>query len=316
MALMTSQKVPCSNLCASLATGVHTFDVLSQSQFNLHAYILVKDGDIIASEKLLNIKGHNAVHSCHCCKIQGIHNVSSHGTVYYTPLETPDLPHQTRPSIDPHQLPLHMHGDFLTAISDLESATTKKGWENIAKQSGIHGPPALCQVASINYARSVPWEWMHLFLENIVPTLANLWTGQFKGLDTGTENYELMACTVANIPSAFVCVLGNIVEDCSMFTAEAWGFWFMYPTPILLKGQFEEDKYHYHMLKLSDLMKIMVKLELREEEVDILENRLIEWVEEYEEYYYQYDEDLLSTCTLLIHGLLHVAAGIQFCGPV
>ncbi|KAF9219821.1 hypothetical protein BS17DRAFT_854111 [Gyrodon lividus] len=168
---------------------------------------------------------------------------------------------------------------------------------------------------------------MHLFLENIVPTLVNLWTGQIKGLDTGTENYELVphiwaeigeetACAVANIPSAFVRVLGNIAEDRSTFTAEAWGFWFVYLAPILLKGRFQEDKYYYHMLKLSDLMKIMVKLELRDEEVDMIENRLIEWVEEYEEYYYQYDEERLSTCTLPIHGLLHVAAGIRFCGPV
>jgi hypothetical protein len=285
---------PLDDECASLATGVHTFDALSRSQFNLHAYILFKDGDIVAIEKLLNIKGHNAVHPCRSCKIQGVRNVSSHGTVYYTPLETPDLPHQTRPSIDPRQLPLRTHGDFLTTISDLESATTKKGRENIAKQSGIRGPPALRRVASIDYARSVPWEWMHLFLENIVPTLVNLWTGQFKGLDTGTEDYELVphiwaeigeetACAVGNIPSAFVRVLGNIAEDRSMFTAEAWGFWFMYLAPILLKGRFQEDKYYYHMLKLSDLMKIMVKLELREEEVDMIENRLIEWVEEYEE---------------------------------
>ncbi|KAG1732993.1 hypothetical protein EDD22DRAFT_788134 [Suillus occidentalis] len=33
-------------------------------------------------------------------------------------------------------------------------------------------------------------------------------------------------------------------------------------------------------------------------------------------YYYQYTEDRLSTCTLPIHGLLHVASGIRYCGPV
>ena len=32
-------------------------------------------------------------------------------------------------------------------------------------------------------------------------------------------------------------------------------------------------------------------------------------------YYYQYSEERLSACPLTIHGLLHVADDIRFCGP-
>ena len=32
--------------------------------------------------------------------------------------------------------------------------------------------------------------------------------------------------------------------------------------------------------------------------------------------YYQYDVERLSTCTLTIHGLLHLCDNIRFCGPV
>ncbi|KIK95204.1 hypothetical protein PAXRUDRAFT_141248 [Paxillus rubicundulus Ve08.2h10] len=106
--------------------------------------------------------------------------------------------------------------------------------------------------------------------------------------------------------SRVYCIL-----SCSTFTAEAWGFWFMYLAPILLKGQFQEDKYYNHMLKLPDLIKLMVKLELQDKEVVVIENGLIEWVE----YYYQY-EDQISACTLPIHRLLHVTEGILFCGLV
>ncbi|KIK73375.1 hypothetical protein PAXRUDRAFT_178602, partial [Paxillus rubicundulus Ve08.2h10] len=55
---------PLDDKCASLAFGVHTFNALSHSQFNLHGYIVFKDGDIVAFEKLLNIKGHNTLHTC------------------------------------------------------------------------------------------------------------------------------------------------------------------------------------------------------------------------------------------------------------
>ena len=34
---------------------------------------------------------------------------------------------------------------------------------------------------------------MHLFWENTLPNLVMLWTGGFKGLDEGTEAYELSA---------------------------------------------------------------------------------------------------------------------------
>ena len=33
-------------------------------------------------------------------------------------------------------------------------------------------------------------------------------------------------------------------------------------------------------------------------------------------YYYQYNEDRLSVCTLTIHGLLHIPQDIRTCGPV
>jgi len=135
---------------------------------------------------------------------------------------------------------------------------------------------------------------MDLSLENVIPTLVNLWTGQFKGLDTGIEDYEIVphiwaevgeetAHAVKDIPSAFVWALGNITKDHSTFTAKAWRFWFMYIAPILLKGHFQHDKYYEHMLEFSDLMKMMIKLELHDDKVDVIENRLIKWVEQYKQ---------------------------------
>ncbi|EGO30536.1 hypothetical protein SERLADRAFT_412356 [Serpula lacrymans var. lacrymans S7.9] len=130
----------------------------------------------------------------------------------------------------------------------LDAALSKAQREGISKQSGICGHPALQRVSSLDYANTFPWEWMHLFLENVVPTLVNI-----KRSITRT---------------------------------------------------------------LSDLMKLMVRFEISEKEVDLLEVGLIEWVEHYKKYYYQYEENQLPVCTLPIHSLLHIAAGIRFCSPV
>jgi hypothetical protein len=136
---------------------------------------------------------------------------------------------------------------------------------------------------------------MHLFCENTGPNLVKLWTGKFKGLDSGTEEYELdpkiwgqigreTAAAVKDIPASFVRVLGNIAEDRSMFTAESWGFWLMYVAPIVLRGRFIKDKYYTHLCALSKIMKTTLKFELTSAEIDDLEEAIIDWVEKYEKY--------------------------------
>jgi hypothetical protein len=279
--------VPLDDECAILADGVRTLDASSRNHFDLHAYIIFEDGDIVAIEKLLNIKGHNAVYPCRSCKIQGVRNITGRGKVYYTPLGTPDLDHQPRPSLDPHHLPLRSHQNYLDTYEILKSVTTRTATAAIAKQTGIRGPPALQRVGSLDYSKSFPYEWMHLFLENVVPTLVNLWTGRFKGLDSGVENYEIpddvweeigaeTADAVKDIPAAFVRALGNIAHDRSNFTAEAWGFWFMYLAPIILKDRFEDVKYYEHMCELAGMMKKMLQFQLTHSEIDALDEGLIQ----------------------------------------
>jgi len=244
---------PLDNDLALLAHGVPTYDPLDNCHFPLRAYALFKLGDIIAIEKLLGIKGHNGFCPCRSCTLKGIRNVTGHGKVYYIPLT---LPHGTSRAVmttlgprDPFHLPKRTHNSFLDVLQMMEVAETRKECEAIAKEHGIRQAPAIGRVQSIDYAKCAPWEWMHLVLENVIPNLVNLWTGKFKGLDMGSENYEIApeiweeigretAEATRNIPSAFVRVLGNIAEDRSQFTAESWCFWFIYLAPILLRNRF------------------------------------------------------------------------------
>ncbi|KAG2120142.1 hypothetical protein DEU56DRAFT_692461, partial [Suillus clintonianus] len=138
-----------------------------------------------------------------------------------------------------------------------------------------------------------------------------LWTGEFKGLDSGDEDYEITP---------------HIWEQVGEETAAAsWCFWFVYLAPILLHGRFKEDKYYDHMCQLVELMKTMLRLQITMAAVGDIKNGLSEWVQKYEQclsidqfnrYYYQYKCERLSVCTLTAHGLLHVADGIRDCGPV
>jgi hypothetical protein len=159
---------------------------------------------------------------------------------------------------------------------------------------GINGDPALHRVSSVDLAQCYPWDWMHLFLENIIPTLVKLWMGKFKGLNVGSGNYEIAeevwaeigwktVDTVKDIPSAFVRSLPNIAIDRSYITAEGWGFWFMYLAPFLLQGRFSDAKYYHHLCDLVDIMKACLQFEITEQEVDELEEKIHAWVRLYEE---------------------------------
>jgi len=277
---------------AQLAIGIPTFDASQQSVFDLRAYVILKMGDIVAMDKLLGIKGVNAVSPCRSCKIKGVRKINTGGTNYYVPLVTPVNSVSDRPSIDPRNLVYRKHKDFDAVLRQMEAAPTAKLRAEISKKHGIREAPALRRVCSIDYARSCPYELMHLVFENIIPNKVKLWTGKFPGIAPGSDfeftkdDWEAIgeetADAIRHIPAAFVRVLGNIADERSTFTAESWSFWFIYLAPHLLKGRFNDNKYYKHMLGLVRILRTLLKFEITAAEVDELEVWIVDWVETFE----------------------------------
>jgi hypothetical protein len=272
-----------------LARGVETFHSIKQQLFLLHAYNIFPHGDIVAIEKLLNIKGHNGIIPCRSCKIKAVNGkVNGGNKTYYVPLMQPGGEEQW----DSANLPLREHRDWAIATSDITKQDTKTKKNKVAKSHGIKGMPALGRVGSLDYAQGVPWDFMHLLFENVVKNLVNLWMGRFKDLDKGDENYIIpmliwkeigkeTVSAVKNIPAAFVRSLGNIADEQGGYTAEGWAFWFMYLAPILLKDRLGLP-YYNHFLKLVEILKICLKFSLSHQEIDELEEKIISWVIAYE----------------------------------
>jgi hypothetical protein len=163
--------------------------------------------------------------------------------------------------------------------------------KELSKFHGIKGLPALRRVGSIHFGRSAPWEFMHLPFENIGPNMVKLWSGKYKGLDTGSEDYEISdetweiiwqetADAVQHIPADFVRVLKN---NPSYYTAEAWCFWLVYLAPILLKDRFRDEKYYTHACQFSDIIKTCLAFKITYSEIDDLQDNIIDWVKRYEE---------------------------------
>lgn len=279
-----------------LAQGVSCYDIRTDSIFLLHAYHLFQEGDILALEKFIGLKGHSSQCPCRSCLIHGRRMAEGMNKVYYVPLTHPTVDDNT-PVRKWHipDIPRRTHASILHGLCRISEAVTQKSRKQLEKHYGLKHEPALTRVNSLDYGRSCPWEWLHLFAENLIPNLLDIWMGKFKGTDEGTGDYEISqaiwqeigqetVCAVKTIPSAFVRSMGNILTERATYTAESYAFWFMYLAPHLLAGRFDNVEYYQHAMDLVDIMKITLQYAITLEEIDSLEKKCWKWVEDYERY--------------------------------
>ncbi|KAJ7714705.1 hypothetical protein B0H14DRAFT_3522917 [Mycena olivaceomarginata] len=122
-------------------------------------------------------------------------------------------------------------------------------------------------------------------------SLRELWSGKYKGLGAGSEDYEIeedvwdeiwaeTAAATGDIPAQFVRVLSDTP---GYFTADAWCFWFMYLASILLSGRFQDDKYYTHACQFSEIIKSCIAFQITYSEIDDLQANIIDWVQKYED---------------------------------
>jgi hypothetical protein len=330
--------VPLYEELAQLSEGVDgALDVTAREFFVLRAYLILLFGDIPAISKLLMMKGHNGYCPCRYCEIKGMRNPGE--KVNYVPL------YREEGAYNPHTLRYRHHRRFIRQAKKVIAADTVAESNRLSRKYGIKGLPGFFLLGSVKFPVSCPFDFMHLVFENLVPNLIRHYTGDFKGLDTGTESYELpksvweaigdaAARSGDTIPSDFGARMPNIYTERSSMTAETWSIWITYLGPILLRDRFSKATYYKHFVKLSHLVRLCMSYEMRRPDIEIIRNGFIEWVQEYERYvsspsttvysdqemrcriFYQHNLSRLSTCPFSIHALLHIADRIESAGPV
>ncbi|KIJ64977.1 hypothetical protein HYDPIDRAFT_89555 [Hydnomerulius pinastri MD-312] len=169
---------------------------------------------------------------------------------------------------------------------------------------------------------------MHLILENAIPNMIDLWTGSFKGLDEGIHHYQLnpsvweaigdaTAAAGPTLPYAFCSRPRNVAShERSQCTADSWSFWAQYIAPVLLENKFTSRQYYDHFVDFVKLLRCCLQFQMSREDVEYIRHGFKDWVEKYEEFYYQYSPERLSVCTVTAHALLHIADSIEATGPV
>ena len=234
-----------------LQLGVRAFDAQAGELFLLRGYLILVFGDIPAMSMLMRMTGHNGFSPCRMCKILGVRVPGIQATTHYVPLDRSRHPsiHDSEDAVaqyDAAALPLHTEAEMLCQARDVQEASSDTEARHLSKAYGIKGVPALSYLKSLTFPLSFPYDFMHLIWENCIPNLILHWTGEFKGLDEGVEDYKFprhvweaigkaTEAAGSTIPSAFSARPPNIATNKSACTAESWSFWTLFIGPVLLQ---------------------------------------------------------------------------------
>ena len=277
-----------------LALGVTAFDILSSQSFILRAFLILIFGDIPAIAMLMRMKGHNGISPCRACPIIATPLRRGNRATYYVVSTFGD---------NAEWQTLRNHQAMVQQAEEVENAPTKKQAEILAKNYGIKGKSILLSIDSIRFPSSFPYDIMHLVWEGIVWTLIQLWTGDFKGIDEGKEEYQIdpkewkkigseTAASAKTIPSSFGPHLPNIADSLSNISADMRSFWVLFIGPVVLQNRFQHAKYFKHFINLVSLINICLQRKISQEEIDELERGFEAWVKGYQEW---------VSCILLIN---------------
>jgi len=287
---MSSFLIPLVEELQTLAQGVAAYDSLNKEPFALRAYLIAAFGDMPAVAKLMCMKGPNGVSPCRACNIKGCQDPRPGLTTYYTPLHRTD-----RVPYDPLNLPLRTHRQTLERAVQIAKAPTKTRREELQRSFGINGISPLLTLPGISVPESFPHDFMHLALENVLQELIDLWVGDYKGLDAGTESYQLhpsvwdaigRACADSGktIPSSFGRRVPNPASKRHEFIAETWLLFGTMVGPAVLRSRFEQREYYQHFVQLATLLNKCIALTCTEQDIDEIETGFAEWVTEFERY--------------------------------
>ena len=246
----------------------------------------------------MRMTGHNGFSPCRMCKILGVRMPNSTNNIYYVPLDRSQHPDvaDSESAIavyDATALPLRTEELMLQQAREVRDASSKTEKGRLSKRYGVKGVSILSYLKSLSFPLSFPYDFMHLIWENLIPNLVLFWTGEFKGLDEGIEEYQLqpkvwqaigsaIAAAGSTIPSVFGARPRDPATHASSYSAEAWSFWTLYLGPVLLRRRFRKQRYYSHFIELVKLLQICLQFEITTEEIQIVRDGFIKWVEDYE----------------------------------
>lgn len=233
--------------------------------------------DAPAKAFILNVKGHNAYHSCNSCIVEGV--------FLNNRMAFPDLNSSLRTNI---------------SFRNQHDEDYHKGFCPLT-------------IFNTNIVDNVVLEYMHNICLGVVKRLLLFWKKgkkpvRFLNDDISNEISSELICLKAFFPKEFSRSPRSL-EELEYWKATEFRSFLLYSGPIVLKGRLKKSLYKHFML-LHCAIRLLLSGDTCMVYNDVANDLLRQFVEEYS---FLYGEEYI---TYNVHGLIHIAHFVKIHGPL
>jgi len=219
--------------------------------------------------------------------------------------------------------------DLLKVVSSLNQNHYERNW----KETGISKPTVLSGLVNdlmVPVPRCFPLDLMHLIFINLGELLILLWRGTLKCNvtdnlsswdwatltgDAWQAHGKVVADATPFFPSSFHCPPRNPAEKISRGYKATEYFHYIFGLGPGIFHMILPSKYWKNLCKLVRGVQILVQRHITGSQLQEAHSHLVQFMEEFENLYYQWRVDRIHFCHLCIHTLLHAALEVMRVGP-
>lgn len=316
-------------------TGLCMWDAAASKVIRSRIILALSTADALGMTETDGRVGHHGAHGCRLgCPMKGRHkpNAGHYFAVHLKPnnYTVDDCNH---PDIDIRNLSTLSSTNYQRDLSKVVSSTDQINYEKNRKDTGISKPTILSGLANnlmFPVPHCFPLDLMHLLFINLGELLIPLWRGALK-CET-TDNYgtwewakltgttwqahgKLVADATQFFPSSFHRPPRNPAEKISSGYKATEYFHYLFGLGPGFFRAILPSKYWKNYCKLVHGVRVLIQRRISGAQLRGAHSHLIQFVEEFENLYYQRRVDRMHFCRPCIHTLLHACTEVMRVGP-
>ena len=313
---------------AMASEGIWMWDAVDSSYFVHRAYICMALGDMLGSAKLNGMAGHSAIYGDRFSMVKGAKTSKKKGakTQYY-PISSPAIAmvNHDRPSYNFRNLPLREEDFYWKTIEKLQNAPNKTQRTSITKDTGISRMPLCAASPAFLHPSFFPLDPFHLFYENCMAFIWDLWVTLSAPADPIHINTEIarkfgeiVSKAMSTLPASFCGLVRDpFLKRQSQYKIYEWMallHWYIIPLGIELGFPAAVLENFSHFVEAIEIA--MTISPRSSKDLANLYILIQTFLEGFERLYVGNDPEKLSRCRLCIFQLIHVPIHIEWNGSI